>query len=87
MNVRPRDKRDMARMALDFRFSVAVCIGGWGSAAKRSRQRLPEFAMTIRRGLSGGKLAGYPSPADLADLYPQFYWSRILSQIQTAIRR
>lgn len=29
---------------------------------------------------------GYRSPADLVDLYPQFYWNSISGQIQTAIR-
>jgi hypothetical protein len=29
---------------------------------------------------------GYASPADLTDLYPQFYWNSISSHIQTAIR-
>jgi hypothetical protein len=29
---------------------------------------------------------GYASPADLTDLYPQFYWSSISDHIQTAIR-
>jgi hypothetical protein len=29
---------------------------------------------------------GYTSPADLMDLYPQFYWKNISPQIQTAIR-
>jgi hypothetical protein len=29
---------------------------------------------------------GYSSPADLTDLYPQFYWNSISSHIQTAIR-
>jgi hypothetical protein len=32
------------------------------------------------------KQLGYTSPADLTDLYPQFYWNRISSHIQTAIR-
>lgn len=29
---------------------------------------------------------GYTSPADLTDLYPQFYWNSISPHIQTAIR-
>jgi hypothetical protein len=29
---------------------------------------------------------GYKSPADLTDLYPQFYWNSISAHIQTAIR-
>jgi len=29
---------------------------------------------------------GYTSPADLTDLYPQFYWNSISTHIQTAIR-
>jgi hypothetical protein len=29
---------------------------------------------------------GYSSPADLTDLYPQFYWNSISSHIQTAVR-
>jgi hypothetical protein len=29
---------------------------------------------------------GYSSPADLTDLYPQFYWNRVSADIQTAIR-
>jgi len=29
---------------------------------------------------------GYCSPADLVDLYPQFYWSRVSAHVQTAIR-
>lgn len=29
---------------------------------------------------------GYTSPADLIDLYPQFYWKRISAQLQSAIR-
>ncbi len=29
---------------------------------------------------------GYKSPADLTDLYPQFYWNSISPHIQTAIR-
>jgi len=29
---------------------------------------------------------GYASPADLTDLYPQFYWNSVSSHIQTAIR-
>jgi hypothetical protein len=32
------------------------------------------------------KQLGYASPADLTDLYPQFYWNSISSNIQTAIR-
>ena len=32
------------------------------------------------------KQLGYASPADLTDLYPQFYWNSISSHIQTAIR-
>ncbi|HEX4411490.1 MAG TPA: HD domain-containing protein [Xanthobacteraceae bacterium] len=32
------------------------------------------------------KQLGYTSPADLTDLYPQFYWNSISSHIQTAIR-
>ena len=32
------------------------------------------------------KQLGYSSPADLTDLYPQFYWNSISTQIQTAIR-
>jgi len=32
------------------------------------------------------KQLGYTSPADLTDLYPQFYWSRVSPHIQTAIR-
>ena len=32
------------------------------------------------------KQLGYASPADLTDLYPQFYWNGISSHIQTAIR-
>ncbi|HTP91604.1 MAG TPA: metal-dependent phosphohydrolase [Xanthobacteraceae bacterium] len=32
------------------------------------------------------KQLGYTSPADLTDLYPQFYWNSISAQIQTAIR-
>ena len=29
---------------------------------------------------------GYTSPADVTDLYPQFYWKSISSHIQDAIR-
>ena len=29
---------------------------------------------------------GYTSPADLVNLYPQFYWNSISPNIQTAIR-
>ena len=29
---------------------------------------------------------GYTSPADLTDLYPQFYWNSIAAHVQTAIR-
>jgi hypothetical protein len=29
---------------------------------------------------------GYTSPADLTDLYPQFYWNSVSAHIQTAIR-
>ena len=29
---------------------------------------------------------GYTSPADLVDLYPQFYWKNISGQIETAVR-
>jgi len=32
------------------------------------------------------KQLGYTSPADLTDLYPQFYWSSISAHIQSAIR-
>ena len=32
------------------------------------------------------KQLGYASPADLIDLYPQFYWSSVSTHIQTAIR-
>ncbi len=32
------------------------------------------------------KQLGYASPADLTDLYPQFYWSSISTHIQSAIR-
>jgi hypothetical protein len=32
------------------------------------------------------KQLGYNSPADLVDLYPQFYWKTISPHIQTAIR-
>ena len=32
------------------------------------------------------KQLGYSSPADLTDLYPQFYWNSISPYIQTAIR-
>jgi hypothetical protein len=32
------------------------------------------------------KQLGYSSPADLVDLYPQFYWGSISPQIQSAIR-
>jgi len=32
------------------------------------------------------KQLGYASPADLTDLYPQFYWNSISSHIQTAVR-
>jgi hypothetical protein len=32
------------------------------------------------------KQLGYTSPADLTDLYPQFYWNSISSHIQPAIR-
>jgi hypothetical protein len=32
------------------------------------------------------KQLGYGSPADLVDLYPQFYWSSISPHIQSAIR-
>ena len=32
------------------------------------------------------KQLGYTSPADLADLYPQFYWSSVSAHIQCAIR-
>jgi hypothetical protein len=32
------------------------------------------------------KQLGYKSPADLTDLYPQFYWNSVSSHIQTAIR-
>ena len=32
------------------------------------------------------KQLGYTSPADLTDLYPQFYWNSISAHIQTAIR-
>ena len=32
------------------------------------------------------KQLGYASPADLTDLYPQFYWNSVSSHIQTAIR-
>ena len=29
---------------------------------------------------------GYGSPADLVDLYPQFYWNSVSPRVQTAIR-
>jgi hypothetical protein len=29
---------------------------------------------------------GYTSPADLTDLYPQFYWNSVSAHVQTAIR-
>src|SRR6266536_317058 len=29
---------------------------------------------------------GYASPADLVDLYPQFYWNSVAPRVQTAIR-
>ena len=32
------------------------------------------------------KQLGYTSPADLTELYPQFYWKSVSSHIQTAIR-
>ncbi len=32
------------------------------------------------------KQLGYTSPADLTDLYPQFYWNSVSPHIQTAIR-
>jgi hypothetical protein len=32
------------------------------------------------------KQLGYASPADLTDLYPQFYWNSISSHIQAAVR-
>ena len=32
------------------------------------------------------KQLGYDSPADLMDLYPQFYWNSVSPYIQTAIR-
>jgi hypothetical protein len=32
------------------------------------------------------KQLGYSTPADLTELYPQFYWNSISPQIQTAIR-
>jgi len=32
------------------------------------------------------KQLGYTSPADLTDLYPQFYWSSVSAHIQSAIR-
>jgi hypothetical protein len=32
------------------------------------------------------KQLGYGSPADLTDLYPQFYWKTVSPYIQTAIR-
>jgi len=32
------------------------------------------------------KQLGYSSPADLTDLYPQFYWNSVSPHIQTAIR-
>jgi hypothetical protein len=32
------------------------------------------------------KQLGYRSPADLIDLYPQFYWSNVSTQIERAIR-
>jgi hypothetical protein len=32
------------------------------------------------------KQLGYASPADLTDLYPQFYWNSVSPHIQTAIR-
>jgi hypothetical protein len=32
------------------------------------------------------KQLGYTSPADLTDLYPQFYWNSVSPQIETAIR-
>ena len=32
------------------------------------------------------KQLGYTSPADLTELYPQFYWNSVSSHIQTAIR-
>ncbi len=32
------------------------------------------------------KQLGYTSPADLTDLYPQFYWNSISPHIQTAVR-
>ena len=32
------------------------------------------------------KQLGYASPADLTDLYPQFYWKSVSPRIQTAIR-
>ena len=32
------------------------------------------------------KQLGYTSPADLTDLYPQFYWNSVSPHIQSAIR-
>jgi len=32
------------------------------------------------------KQLGYASPADLTDLYPQFYWNSVSAQIPRAIR-
>ncbi len=29
---------------------------------------------------------GYASPADLVDLYPQFYWNSVAPRVQAAIR-
>ena len=30
--------------------------------------------------------SGYESPADLTELYPQFYWKTVSPHVQTAIR-
>ena len=32
------------------------------------------------------KQLGYTSPADLTNLYPQFYWNSVATHVQTAIR-
>jgi len=32
------------------------------------------------------KQLGYTSPADLTDLYPQFYWNSVSAHVQTAVR-
>jgi hypothetical protein len=43
-------------------------------------------ATPILRSALGAERLGYPSPADMVDRYPQFYWSKVERYIGDAPR-